>query len=235
MTLRSVLRQRDVNLEVIVVDEASTDDTPAMLAALNDSRVRVIRHDTPSGVANARNRAAAEAHGDWLAFLDDDDLWAPEKLVCQLQAAQDAGRDWAYTGAVVMNMHGQILRVQRPLPPEEVVTALPRQNAIPGGGSNVVVRRTTWKIVGPFNTRLRNTEDWEMWIRLAKHGTPGMRMQSTDCQAAPSLEFDARHRRDRARNAADRGAASYDGGLGQAAPVVRPFVSAGRAPLGGAR
>jgi len=172
MTLRSVLRQRDVNLEVIVVDEASTDDTPAMLAALHDSRVRVIRHDTPSGVANARNRAAAEAHGDWLAFLDDDDLWAPEKLVCQLQAAQDAGRDWAYTGAVVMNMHSQILRVQRPLPPEEIVTALPRQNAIPGGGSNVVVRRTTWKIVGPFNTRLRNTEDWEMWIRLAKHGTP---------------------------------------------------------------
>jgi len=172
LTLRSVLRQRDVDLEVIVVDEASTDDTPKMLAALADARVRVIRHDTPSGVAIARNRGAAEAHGDWLAFLDDDDLWAPEKLVCQLQAAQQVGRDWAYTGAVVINMHGQILRVQRPLPPEEIVTALPRYNAIPGGGSNVVVRRTTWILVGPFNTRLRNTEDWEMWIRLAKHGPP---------------------------------------------------------------
>ena len=172
MTLRSVLRQRDVNLEVIVVDEASTDDTPAMLAALHDSRVRVIRHDTPSGVANARNRAAAEAHGDWLAFVDDDDLWAPEKLVCQLQAAEQLGRDWAYTGGVVINMHGQILRVQRPLPPEEIVKALLRYHALPGGGSNIVVRRQAWQRAGPFDTRLRNTEDWEMCIRLAKQGPP---------------------------------------------------------------
>jgi len=166
------LRQRDVDLEVIVVDEASTDDTPTMLAVVADARVRVIRNDTPSGVAAARNRGAAEAHGDWLAFLDDDDLWAPEKLVSQLQAAKQVGRDWAYTGAVVINVHGQILRVQRPLPPEEIVTALPRYNAVPGGGSSVVVRRATWMRIGPFDTRLRNTEDWEMWIRLGKHGPP---------------------------------------------------------------
>jgi len=172
MTLRSVLRQRDVHLEVVVVDEASTDDTPRMLAALADARVRVIRHDTPSGVASARNHGAAEAHGDWIAFLDDDDLWAPEKLVCQLQAAEQFGRDWAYTGAVVINMHGRILRVQRPLAPEELLTALLRYNAVPGGGSNVAVRRATWTLIGPFNTRLRNTEDWEMWIRLAQHGPP---------------------------------------------------------------
>jgi len=172
MALRSVLRQRDVDLEVIVVDEASTDDTPNVLAALADARVRVIRHDTPSGVATARNRGGAEAHGDWLAFLDDDDLWAPEKLVCQLQAAEQVRRDWVYTGAVVINMHGRILRVQRPLPPEEIVSALPRYNAVPGGGSNVLVRRATWMVIGPFNTRLRNTEDWEMWMRLAKHGPP---------------------------------------------------------------
>jgi glycosyltransferase involved in cell wall biosynthesis len=171
-TLRSVLRQRDVDLEVIVVDEASTDDTPRMLRALADARVRVIRHETPSGVAAARNRGAAGAHGDWLAFLDDDDLWAPDKLASQLHAAQQVGRDWAYTGAVVINIHGHILRVQRPLPPEEIVTALPRYNAVPGGGSSVVVRRATWMRIGPFDTRLRNTEDWEMWIRLGKHGVP---------------------------------------------------------------
>ena len=97
MTLRSVLRQRDVDLEVIVVDDASTDDTPRVLAALTDTRVRVIRHAMPSGVAAARNHAAAETQADWLAFIDDDDLWAPEKLLCQLQAAQQLGRDWAYT------------------------------------------------------------------------------------------------------------------------------------------
>src|SRR5688500_7386568 len=109
LTLRSVLRQQDVNLEVIVVDEASTDDTTAMLATVADARVRVIRHETPLGVSSARNRGASEAHGEWLAFLDDDDLWAPDKLARQLQAAQAAGRDWAYTGSVNITDRCQIV------------------------------------------------------------------------------------------------------------------------------
>ena len=171
-TLRSVLRQQQVELEVIVINEASTDDTAALLATLGDARVRVIHHDRPRGVSAARNRGAAEAHGEWLAFVDDDDLWAPDKLVRQIQAAQASGRDWAYAGSVNIGDRGQVVYGRPPLPPEEVVAALPRYNAIPGGGSNVVVRRTTWMEVGPFDTRLRNTEDWEMWIRLAKHGPP---------------------------------------------------------------
>jgi glycosyltransferase involved in cell wall biosynthesis len=84
LTLRSVLCQRDVDLELIVVDEGSTDDTPTMLAAVADSRLRVIRNDTPRGVSAARNRGAASARADWVAFLDDDDLWAPDKLTRQL-------------------------------------------------------------------------------------------------------------------------------------------------------
>jgi glycosyltransferase involved in cell wall biosynthesis len=172
MTIRSVLGQRDVEVEVIVVDEGSTDDTAATLAALTDARVRVIRHETPRGVASARNRGAAEASGDWLAFVDDDDLWAPDKLARQLQAAAMSGRDWAYTGSVNITDYGHIVYGRPPLAPEKVVEALPRYNAIPGGGSNVVVRRATWLQVGPFDTRLRNTEDWEMWIRLAKRGVP---------------------------------------------------------------
>jgi glycosyltransferase involved in cell wall biosynthesis len=172
MTLRSVLRQQQVELEVIVIDEASTDDTAALLATLRDERVRVIHHDRPRGVSAARNRGAAEAHGEWLAFVDDDDLWAPDKLVQQIHAAQTAGRDWAYAGSVNITDRGHVVYGRPPLSPEDVVAALPRYNAIPGGGSNVVMRRATWMLVGPFDTRLRNTEDWEMWIRLAKHGPP---------------------------------------------------------------
>jgi glycosyltransferase involved in cell wall biosynthesis len=173
-TLGSVLRQRDVDLEVIVVDEASTDETPVTLSALAhaDPRLRIVRHDTPRGVSTARNRGAAEAHGDWVAFVDDDDLWAPDKLVRQLTAAVAAGCHWAYTGSVSITESLCILHGEPPLPPDAVVQALPRYNAIPGGGSNVVVRRTTLQRVGPFDARLRNTEDWELWIRLAKAGPP---------------------------------------------------------------
>ena len=172
MTLRSVLRQQDVELEVIVIDEGSSDDTAAMLSRLDDPRVRVLRHEVPQGVSTARNRGAAVAVGEWLGFVDDDDLWAPDKLAQQLRAAASTGRDWVYTGTVNISVEGDIIYGRRPFPPEQMMVVLPRYNAIPGGGSNVVVHRAAWDRVGPFDTRLRNTEDWEMWIRLAKHGPP---------------------------------------------------------------
>jgi glycosyltransferase involved in cell wall biosynthesis len=172
ITLRSVLRQRDVDFEVIIVDEASTDDTAAVIAAFADPRIRVIRHETALGVSAARNHGATEARGHWLAFIDDDDLWAPDKLSRQLRAAREEGRDWVYTGAIVIGARGDVVRGEPPLGPDDVLAVLPRFNPIPAGGSNVVVRRTTWLEAGGFDTRLRAGEDWEMWIRLAKHGAP---------------------------------------------------------------
>ena len=171
MTLRSALRQQNVDMEVIVVDEASNDNTPAMLAGLGDARVRVLRHDSALGLPAARNHGASEASGEWLAFLDDDDLWAPDKLARQLEAGQRANCEWVYTGSV--NLDGcRITHCGRPLPPNETVATLPRYNVIPGGGSNVIWRKATWLRVGPFDTRFQGGEDWDMSIRLAKHGPP---------------------------------------------------------------
>lgn len=171
-TLRSVLAQVGVDLEVIVVDEASTDDTVQWLTALADRRVVVVRHATPQGVASARNDGAAQARADWLAFVDDDDLWAPDKLREQLRAGKACRADWVYTGAVNIAERCRIVYGRPPLTAEELMKALPHYNAVPGGGSNVVVRREMWEEAGPFDTRLLNTEDWEMWIRLAKLGPP---------------------------------------------------------------
>jgi hypothetical protein len=172
MTIRSVLRQQNVDLDIVVVDEASTDDTVAVVNAFGDARIRIVRHDTPRGVATARNAGAAAARGEWLGFLDDDDLWAPDKLVRQLKAAVEADRDWVYTGSVNIINAYRIAYGQPPLPPERVMAEIRRYDAVPGGGSNVIVRRTTWLRAGPFDARLRNTEDWEMWIRLAALGPP---------------------------------------------------------------
>jgi glycosyltransferase involved in cell wall biosynthesis len=172
LTLRSVLGQRDVDLEAIVVDEASTDETEARLAAVRDLRVRVIRHDAPLGLSAARNHGADEARGEWLAFIDDDDLWAPDKILRQLQAATVMDREWVYTGAV--NIVGdRIVNGQLPLLPNQTVALLPRYNAIPGGGSNVIIKRSMWSKTGPFDTRFpAGGEDWEMSIRLAKRSLP---------------------------------------------------------------
>src|SRR5687767_2206546 len=87
LTLGTIVRQRgDVDVRVVVVDEGSSDDTPAYLAAVAGDGVRVVRHDEPKGLAAARNAGIELADTRWIAFCDDDDLWAPDKLDAQLDA-----------------------------------------------------------------------------------------------------------------------------------------------------
>jgi glycosyltransferase involved in cell wall biosynthesis len=171
-SLRSVLWQKDVDVEVIVVDDGSTEETRRFVMSLDDPRIVLIRHDRSQGVSAARNHGAEEAKGEWVAFLDDDDVWSPHKLSRQLQVARASGRRWVYTGSVNVDETLDILGGKPPPTPEEVIRLIYRQNVIPGGGSNVAVHRDELERVGPFDPRLKNTEDWEMWMRLAKRGPP---------------------------------------------------------------
>jgi glycosyltransferase involved in cell wall biosynthesis len=172
LTLRSVLCQRDVDLEVVIVDEASTDDTPAFLASVRDRRVRVIRHDSARGVSTARNHGAAAADADWIAFLDDDDLWAPNKLALQLQAARASSALWAYVGHININMHHVVTGGAPPLGPRALVEELPRHNVVPGGCSGVMVSKKGLAIAGMFDERLQPLADWDLWLRLSHAGAP---------------------------------------------------------------
>jgi glycosyltransferase involved in cell wall biosynthesis len=172
LTLHGVLRQRDVDFEVIVVDDGSTDDTAAMVMHLGDGRVRLLRQARSGGVSAARNRGIAAARGAWVAFCDDDDLWAPDKLVLQLEAVDHAGRCWVYAGDVEVDDRLRVIAGAPPAPPERVVQLLARHNAVPAGASNVVVRADALARCGPFDEQLPNGEDWDMWIRLARLGPP---------------------------------------------------------------
>lgn len=171
--LRSVLRQRDVHIEVIVVDDASSDDTPEVVAAFDEPRLGLLRNPVPAGPSGARNRGASEARGEWLAFLDDDDLWAPTKLARQVGVATEDGHAWVYAGAV--NVDDRLLIIHgAPAPdPAAVVAALPRSNPIPAGASNVVIHRDAFEAVGGFNQDLRACEEWDLWLRLARTESPG--------------------------------------------------------------
>ncbi len=173
MTLRSALAQRDVDFEVIVVDEASTDDTPAVIASFGDARIRVIRHSSAQGVSAARNHGVAEARAEWIAFLDDDDLWAPTKLALQLRAARESGASWVYVGHVNINVHYRVTGGEPPLAPYELMKQLPQHNVVPGGCSGVMVSKNALQLAGPFDVRLQPLADWELWLRLAQNGLPG--------------------------------------------------------------
>ena len=88
-TIESVLEQSFTNFEVIVIDDCSTDDTPNIIAALQDSRIRYIRLDKNSGAQVARNAGILSATGEWIAFLDSDDIWHKDKLKLQFKVLEE--------------------------------------------------------------------------------------------------------------------------------------------------
>ncbi len=172
--LPSAFAQERIGIEVIVVDEGSSDATATRLAEIVDPRLRVIRHDPPKRLPGARNAGAAMATGAWLAFLDDDDVWSPEKLRAQIDAARALGRAWVYGRAVVMD--GDLRMIEDdPFPaPEELNELLLQGNWIPGGGSNVIVERDVFRRAGGFDEELRFFEDWDLWLRLLDTGLPAI-------------------------------------------------------------
>jgi glycosyltransferase involved in cell wall biosynthesis len=168
LTLRSVLGQVGVTIDVNVVDDGEGPATAALVAALGDSRVQLIRNLEPRGVSGARNRGAAAAQGEWVAFCDDDDLWAPNKIVSQIAAAADHGAAWVYAGYVAIDENSQLVSGSPPPGPDEVVRDLVRYNAVPASASSVVIRADALARVGPFDPGLRTSEDWDLWLRLAR-------------------------------------------------------------------
>jgi glycosyltransferase involved in cell wall biosynthesis len=167
LTLGSVLRQEDVELEVIVSDDGSGDETVQRLRALDDPRIRTIREERSHGVAHARNVALAEARGEWVAFLDDDDLWAPHKLRVQLELARNERASFAYGASVVIDSSGTVIDRHAPPPdPADLPRELFVANVIPAPGSNIVVRTSAMRRLGGFDEAAR-FDEWDMWIRLS--------------------------------------------------------------------
>ena len=106
-SIRSVLAQSYTNWELIIVDDCSTDDTDAVVAEFGDSRIRYLKNETNSGAAVSRNRALREARGRWIAFLDSDDLWHPQKLEHQLRFMEESDCSFSYTNYEEIDPEGK--------------------------------------------------------------------------------------------------------------------------------
>jgi glycosyltransferase involved in cell wall biosynthesis len=163
----SVLAQTHRNLELIVVDDGSTDGTLAALAPVRDPRLRTVSMPH-AGPAASRNRGIERARGELVAFIDADDVWRPEKLEAQLAAlarVPDAAVAYCWTDYV--DAKGRFASPDgRPTFEGRVHAALLRQNFI-DTGSNVLVRREALREVGGFDETLPVVEDWDLSLRLA--------------------------------------------------------------------
>jgi glycosyltransferase involved in cell wall biosynthesis len=169
LALAGALAQEDVDFEVVVVDDGSADETPARLTELDDSRLRVLRHEAPHGVARARNAGIAEAAGEWVAFLDDDDLWSPRKLRAQLDAAGPRDASFVYGTAMVLNGRKKPVRRHFPPPPDKLDRLLLLTNPI-GGPSTFMAKTDLVRKVGGFDERFSALADWDLLVGLSRAG-----------------------------------------------------------------
>jgi glycosyltransferase involved in cell wall biosynthesis len=172
LTLRTVLWQEDVSIEVLVVDDGKDSGTAELVHRASDNRVRLLRNNGPRGVSGARNTGIAAAQGQWIAFLDDDDLWAPRKLATQLALPETSRAAWVYAGDVNVDEDLRVIGGAPPAAPQTVVAELRYYNAVPAGSSNVVIRRDLLDEVGRFDPQLQTSEDWDLWLRLAAASAP---------------------------------------------------------------
>ena len=166
--IASVREQNWPDLEIIVVDDGSTDDTPGVLERLaREGQLRCFRQEN-AGASAARNRGIKEARKEWVAFLDADDLWMPGKLAAQFEALERKP-------SAAFSFGDQRLRfkdgseVDQPSRATDAPLLLQMLVGNIFATPAVIARRDCFDAVGLFDTRLRTGEDWDMWMRLAAH------------------------------------------------------------------
>jgi glycosyltransferase involved in cell wall biosynthesis len=173
-TIGSILSQTYQDFEIIVVDDGSSDATGAVAAAM-DPRVRVLKQRN-SGIALARNAGIGAARADWIAFMDHDDLWHPQKLAVQAETLE---RDT--TCAIV---YGEFKRWDPSTPPQfnsETLEASRVDAALSGSIlhrlvqtnwvllSTAVIRKQVFEKVGLFDPKMPPADDWDLVMRAAEH------------------------------------------------------------------
>lgn len=198
--IASVRLQTRDDWELIVVDDGSTDATAAIASSFGDERVRVVRQEN-RGPAAARNAGIRVARAPLVSTLDSDDLWMPSYLDTMIETLRDASdASLAYTDAWVIDASDRVRRTSEmggrapgspPASPRLFYGKLLRRNFV---YNSVTARREALEAAGGYDERLRTSEDWELWLRLAAAGRRFVRapgLLAIHCNRAGSLSSDA--------------------------------------------
>lgn len=165
-SVESVLGQSYGDLELIVVDDGSTDGTAALFENYPDKRLRFLRYELNRGACYARNYGAERATGKYLAFQDSDDVWHREKLEKQLRHIRETGADMSFCGMNRISESGsRFYYPVHPFHPEQGLEEMLAENR--AGTQTMLMQRAVWETLR-FDESFRRYQDWDFSIRAAK-------------------------------------------------------------------
>ncbi len=174
--VESVLQQTYSNLEILVIDDGSTDTTEEVVRSIQDDRLEYIKLEKNQGVANARNLGAQMATGEWIAFQDSDDCWHEDKLERQMEyALKHQECNMIYSRYLAKLSDGrEVLSPAEPLPQVmegAMLNTLLERNVI--GAPTMLIKRDAYIKCGGFDVIYESLEDWDFAIRFAKENMIG--------------------------------------------------------------
>jgi glycosyltransferase involved in cell wall biosynthesis len=170
LAIESVLSQTFQDFDIVVVDDESKDDTQEVVRSFGDDRIKYIRHDAARGGSAARNTGITNSDSKYIAFLDDDDEWLPEKLEMQVDLLEKSRSKVGavYTGHLVVdNNSGKILREWTPKRRGNIYNDMFSRNWI-STASSLLLRRDCFNKAGLFDENLPSFQDYDLWIRISK-------------------------------------------------------------------
>jgi glycosyltransferase involved in cell wall biosynthesis len=166
-TIESVLNQNFVDFELLIIDDGCQDGTLAIVNSINDSRIKIFSYQN-AGVSVSRNRGIDQAQGEFISFLDADDLWTKDKLEAQLKALQkNPQAALAYSWTNWIDESGQFLRPGGHITVNGMAYNKLLVRDFIESGSNPLIRKQALDKVGSFDSSITHGEDWEMWLRIA--------------------------------------------------------------------
>lgn len=166
--INSVLSQTYPDFELLVVNDCSTDKTAMLAEAIvkKDDRVRLISNEKNSGVSYTRKHGLEEASGEWVAILDSDDAWVPEKLEKQINLQKKTNADLLFTGSAFMDADGKPIDWYLAAPAEVTYRQLLKQNVL--SNSSALVRKELYAKYYAVGDGMH--EDFALWLNILKDG-----------------------------------------------------------------
>ena len=197
-SIESCLCQTHKNLELIIIDDGSTDATPAIVRSFQDDRIRYVCQPENQGHVKALNRGFAMANGDFLTWTSDDNYYCTEAIETMANALlKDTSIDFVYANYDVIDTQGAVIRRGRVEPPE----GLDADNYV---GGCFLYRRRVYETIGDFSEEAFLAEDYEYWLRVREKFTMKKLEAVLYCYRSHDKSLTAEHTEEKVQSQVER-------------------------------